>query len=152
VIGSVRPLKSYMILSSDRREPGWFLSIIMCYILLREDRIFGIMLCFMIINNMFAILADMCIGFRIYSCKILFTSSICWRLLFNEYQCYFPGMKRPGRDVDHSLPPNAEVKNDWNYTSTPPTQRYSVYRKNFNFTSDPYLCLSVRLIYSGFPN
>jgi hypothetical protein len=31
-----------------------------------------------------------------------------------------PGVKRPGRDADHSPPTSAEVKNTWNYTSTPP--------------------------------
>jgi hypothetical protein len=30
-----------------------------------------------------------------------------------------PGVKRPGREADHSLPSNAEVKNAWRYTSTP---------------------------------
>jgi hypothetical protein len=30
------------------------------------------------------------------------------------------GVKRPGREVDHSLPTNAEVKKMWIYTSTPP--------------------------------
>ena len=35
---------------------------------------------------------------------------------------YFPGVKRPGRDVNHSPPSSAEVKNDWNCTraSVPP--------------------------------
>jgi hypothetical protein len=34
----------------------------------------------------------------------------------------FPGVKRPGREADHSPPPSAEVKeckNAWSYTSTP---------------------------------
>jgi hypothetical protein len=30
------------------------------------------------------------------------------------------GVKRPGREADHSPPSSAEVKNAWNYTSTPP--------------------------------
>jgi hypothetical protein len=30
------------------------------------------------------------------------------------------GVKRPGSEADHSLPSNAEVKNAWSYTSTPP--------------------------------
>jgi hypothetical protein len=30
------------------------------------------------------------------------------------------GVKRPGRDADHSPPSNSEVKNVWSYTSTPP--------------------------------
>jgi hypothetical protein len=32
----------------------------------------------------------------------------------------FPGIKRPGREVDHSTPTSAEVKKMWIYTSTPP--------------------------------
>jgi hypothetical protein len=32
----------------------------------------------------------------------------------------FPGVKRPGREVDHSPPTSAEVKKMWIYTSTPP--------------------------------
>jgi hypothetical protein len=30
------------------------------------------------------------------------------------------GVKRPVREADHSSPFNAEVKNAWSYTSTPP--------------------------------
>jgi hypothetical protein len=30
----------------------------------------------------------------------------------------FLGVKRPGRDADHSPPSSAEVKNAWSYTST----------------------------------
>jgi hypothetical protein len=31
-----------------------------------------------------------------------------------------PAVKRPGREVDHSPPPSAEVKNAWSCTSNPP--------------------------------
>jgi hypothetical protein len=31
-----------------------------------------------------------------------------------------PGVKRSGREADHSPPSSAEVKNVWSYTSTPP--------------------------------
>jgi hypothetical protein len=31
----------------------------------------------------------------------------------------FPGVKRQGREADHSPPTNAEVKKMWIYTSTP---------------------------------
>jgi hypothetical protein len=31
-----------------------------------------------------------------------------------------PGVKRPGREADHSPPTTAEVKKMWIYTSTPP--------------------------------
>jgi hypothetical protein len=30
----------------------------------------------------------------------------------------FTGVKRPGREADHSPPPRAEIKNAWRYTST----------------------------------
>jgi hypothetical protein len=30
-----------------------------------------------------------------------------------------PGVKRPGREANHSPPSNGEVKNRWSYTSTP---------------------------------
>jgi hypothetical protein len=32
----------------------------------------------------------------------------------------FPGVKRPGREADHSPPASAEVKEMWIYTSIPP--------------------------------
>jgi hypothetical protein len=31
-----------------------------------------------------------------------------------------PGVKRPGREADHSPPTSAEVNKTWIYTSTPP--------------------------------
>jgi len=31
----------------------------------------------------------------------------------------FPGVKRPGREADHSPPSSSKVKNAWNYTPTP---------------------------------
>jgi hypothetical protein len=30
---------------------------------------------------------------------------------------FLPGLKRPGRETDHSPASNAEVKNEWNYTA-----------------------------------
>jgi len=43
------------------------------------------------------------------------------RLLFSAYQ-EVPslGVKRPGREADHSHPSTAEVKNAWSHTSTQP--------------------------------
>jgi hypothetical protein len=32
---------------------------------------------------------------------------------------FFPGVKRQGREADHSPPPSAEIKNAWSYTFTP---------------------------------
>ena len=40
-------------------------------------------------------------------------------LLFRDLP---PGVKRPGREGDHSPPSVADVKNSWSYTSTPPTR------------------------------
>jgi hypothetical protein len=40
-------------------------------------------------------------------------------LLLHVYRLTFPGIKRPGREVDHSPQPSAEVKNEWSYTSNP---------------------------------
>jgi len=37
----------------------------------------------------------------------------------NGYWCSFPGLKRSGRDVDHSAPSSADVKNEWTFTSPP---------------------------------
>jgi hypothetical protein len=42
-------------------------------------------------------------------------------LLSNGYWGLFPrGVKRPGREADHSTPTSAEVKKMWIYTVTPP--------------------------------
>jgi hypothetical protein len=40
-------------------------------------------------------------------------------LPINGYWSSFPGIKRPGCEVDHSPPSNAEIKNEWSYTSAP---------------------------------
>jgi hypothetical protein len=47
------------------------------------------------------------------------------------------GVKRPGREADHSPPSSAEVKNAWNYTSTPPVRLHDVvvkHRDSFTLT------------------
>jgi hypothetical protein len=41
-------------------------------------------------------------------------------LLYDEYRGLFLGVKRPGREADHSPRTSAEVKKMWIYTSTPP--------------------------------
>jgi hypothetical protein len=38
------------------------------------------------------------------------------------------GVKRSGHEADHSPPSNAEVKNAWSYTSTPPIRLNGVVR------------------------
>lgn len=45
-----------------------------------------------------------------------------------------PGVKRPGREVEHSPPTSDEVTNAWSYTSTSTTRLCGIYRGNFNFT------------------
>jgi hypothetical protein len=40
-------------------------------------------------------------------------------LLSNGYWELFPGVKRQGREADHSSPTSAKVKIMWIYTSTP---------------------------------
>jgi hypothetical protein len=37
-----------------------------------------------------------------------------------------PGVKRPGREVDHSPPSSAEIKNEWSYTSFPSLRRHGM--------------------------
>jgi hypothetical protein len=37
-----------------------------------------------------------------------------------------PGVKRPGREADHSHPSSAEAKSEWSYTSTPPVHLHDV--------------------------
>jgi hypothetical protein len=50
----------------------------------------------------------------------------------------FPGVKRPGREADHSPSSRAEVKNAWSYTSTPQYVFMAwclvKHRDNFTFT------------------
>jgi len=46
----------------------------------------------------------------------------------------FPGVKRPGREVNQSPPTSAKAKNEWSYTSSPPLRLHGVDRKNFLFT------------------
>ena len=44
---------------------------------------------------------------------------------------FFRKVKQPGRDVDHSPPPSAAIKNEWSYTSAPPICLQSV-KKQFH--------------------
>jgi hypothetical protein len=40
-------------------------------------------------------------------------------LLFSGYRSFLPKIMWPGSEDDHSPPTNADVKNEWSYTSTP---------------------------------
>jgi len=42
----------------------------------------------------------------------------------------FPGVNLPVREVNHTPSPNAEVKNEWNYTSTLSVYPHGVVREN----------------------
>jgi hypothetical protein len=61
------------------------------------------------------------------------------------------GVKRPGRETDHSPPSSAEVKNEWSYTSTPQyafmTWCLVKHRDNFTF----YLLCSKVCVKIGVP-
>jgi len=46
---------------------------------------------------------------------------------------YFLRVKQPGCEVDYSSPYRAEVKNEWSYTSAPPTCLHDVDGKHFSF-------------------
>jgi hypothetical protein len=61
------------------------------------------------------------------------------------------GVKRPGREADHSPPSSAEVKNTWSYTSTPTyvfmAWCLAKHRDNFTLPYTQYQCLKY-LVYS----
>ena len=46
----------------------------------------------------------------------------------------FPGVKRPGRGVDHPHPSSAEVKKEYRYISTSPLGLRGLLYVNFTFT------------------
>ena len=46
---------------------------------------------------------------------------------------HFRGVKWPGREVNHSSPPSAEVKSEWSYASIPSIRLHGVGRDNFCF-------------------
>jgi hypothetical protein len=60
------------------------------------------------------------------------TNQLCEpsRLVFDGYKVYFPGIKRAGRETDHSPTSSSEVKNEWSYTSALPICLHGVDRHN----------------------
>jgi hypothetical protein len=46
---------------------------------------------------------------------------------------FTPGVNRPGREVNHSSLPSADVKTEWRCTSVLPTRLHGVDRENFKF-------------------
>jgi len=55
--------------------------------------------------------------------------------LFERYGCSFPGVKRPVRIVYCLIPCSAEIKNEWNYTSTFTACLPGVDKDSFSFVS-----------------
>ena len=45
-----------------------------------------------------------------------------------------PDVKWPDNEADHSTPSGAEIKDDWNYTSTPPYAFLACTMEEFTFT------------------
>jgi len=43
-------------------------------------------------------------------------------------------VKQSGHEVNHPPPSNVKVKNEWSYTSPPPTGLHYVSMENFTFT------------------
>ena len=54
-------------------------------------------------------------------------------LQFNWNRDFFPGVKRPEREVNYSSPSNPEVKNGWSNTSSSPKCLHGVDREIFTF-------------------
>jgi hypothetical protein len=57
-----------------------------------------------------------------------------------------PGVKRQGRDADHSPPTSAEVKKTWIYTSTPRTPSWrsaSLVKHRDDFTFIIYIIIII---------
>jgi hypothetical protein len=48
---------------------------------------------------------------------------------------FFLGVNRPWREVDHSPPSTAELKNEWSHTSAPTVCLYDVRTDRFTFYS-----------------
>jgi len=57
-----------------------------------------------------------------------------------QYRVSFPGIKRPWPDVDHSPPTRAEVRNEWNSTSTPPLHLNGADKDSFIYTVYSLTC------------
>jgi hypothetical protein len=62
----------------------------------------------------------------------------------------FPGVKRQGREADHSPPSSADIKNAWSYTSTPPIRLHDVVLSLGNYRACLYLYIYLYLyLYLG---
>jgi hypothetical protein len=59
-------------------------------------------------------------------------------LLFIEYWHPFQGIKRPGRDVDHTSPSSGEIKKEWSHTSSHPIRLCGLDKDKFRFPCATY--------------
>jgi len=55
----------------------------------------------------------------------------CGALRLSGYRGYLCGVELPGRDVGHSSPFSAVVKNEWSYNSSPSVRRFVLDRSVF---------------------
>lgn len=67
-------------------------------------------------------------------------------LLFSGYRGSFPGVNQPPCEVNHSLPPSAEIKNGWSYISTSLIRPHGVDRNYFAFAHVPVRSIHVSYI------
>ena len=55
------------------------------------------------------------------------------QLPFQWVPGFFPGGKRPGREVNYPSPSRAENKNEWSDTSAPPVRFYGMGRATLQY-------------------
>ena len=65
---------------------------------------------------------------------------------FSGYRLPFPKVNQLVRDVDHSPPSIAEVKNEWNYSSNPPICLQGVDTDSFRFFFTIFVPLMILFI------
>ena len=65
--------------------------------------------------------------------------------LFSRYREILPRVEATRRENSHLPPSNAEVTNEWRYTSDPHVCLHSVDRDNFSFNG-PYLLLRAGIV------
>ena len=67
---------------------------------------------------------------------------ICIVSISEDWGC-FPGVERPGREVNHTLSSHAEIKNEWSYNFTPPICLHGAHMENLTFKNDQKVIGSV---------
>jgi hypothetical protein len=66
-------------------------------------------------------------------------------LLYNGYRVSFAWVKRPGHGVDHPRHLVPRLKNEYNYTSTPPLGLRGLFRVTFTFTLTGNIIIKYKL-------